>query len=157
MAKKSKKDDDGAKKQAKKVKKLEESVEELREQNEKLAGSVKKLRKDQEETREEISAFRDSRANESDTAATGTPTVSADDEIETGEEVRPDDSSAPPTVSADGEIESSKEPRVDAGPESTEGAKQKARDLGVNLPKIKGTGAEGRITVKDVEKAARGS
>lgn len=36
-------------------------------------------------------------------------------------------------------------------PEATEAAERKAEELGVDLSEIKGTGAEGRILVKDVE------
>jgi pyruvate/2-oxoglutarate dehydrogenase complex dihydrolipoamide acyltransferase (E2) component len=41
-------------------------------------------------------------------------------------------------------------------PEATEAAMNKARELGVDLSGIKGTGSGGRIIVKDVVKAARG-
>jgi len=42
-------------------------------------------------------------------------------------------------------------------PEVTEAAKQKAEELGVDLSQVEGTGAEGRITVKDVRDAANQS
>jgi pyruvate/2-oxoglutarate dehydrogenase complex dihydrolipoamide acyltransferase (E2) component len=38
---------------------------------------------------------------------------------------------------------------------ATEAAKRKARELGVRIYDVKGTGSGGRILVKDVEKAAR--
>ncbi len=38
--------------------------------------------------------------------------------------------------------------------EATEAAERKAEELDVDLSKLKGTGAEGRILVKDVEDAA---
>src|SRR5215207_3424289 len=41
-------------------------------------------------------------------------------------------------------------------PEATEAARNKARDLGVDLSGLKGTGSGGRIIVRDVAKAARG-
>jgi pyruvate/2-oxoglutarate dehydrogenase complex dihydrolipoamide acyltransferase (E2) component len=41
-------------------------------------------------------------------------------------------------------------------PEATEAARNKARELGVDLSGLKGTGAGGRIIVRDVAKAARG-
>jgi pyruvate/2-oxoglutarate dehydrogenase complex dihydrolipoamide acyltransferase (E2) component len=41
-------------------------------------------------------------------------------------------------------------------PEATEAAMNKARELGVDLSGLKGTGSGGRIIVKDVVKAARG-
>jgi pyruvate/2-oxoglutarate dehydrogenase complex dihydrolipoamide acyltransferase (E2) component len=41
------------------------------------------------------------------------------------------------------------------GPEVTEAAERKAKDLGVNLSSVKGTGSGGRILVEDVEAAAK--
>jgi len=41
-------------------------------------------------------------------------------------------------------------------PEVTEAASNKARELGVDLSGVKGTGSGGRIIVRDVAKAARG-
>jgi pyruvate/2-oxoglutarate dehydrogenase complex dihydrolipoamide acyltransferase (E2) component len=35
-------------------------------------------------------------------------------------------------------------------PNATQAAKQKAQELGVDLNQVQGTGAEGRITVRDV-------
>lgn len=55
----------------------------------------------------------------------------------------PDESAAEDT-SPDGE----------AGPEVTEAAERRAKELGVDLSDIKGTGSGGRILVKDVEAAA---
>jgi pyruvate/2-oxoglutarate dehydrogenase complex dihydrolipoamide acyltransferase (E2) component len=39
-------------------------------------------------------------------------------------------------------------------PNATNAAEQKAEELGVDLSQVKGSGAEGRITVKDVMNAA---
>jgi pyruvate/2-oxoglutarate dehydrogenase complex dihydrolipoamide acyltransferase (E2) component len=41
-------------------------------------------------------------------------------------------------------------------PEATEAARNKARELGVDLSSIEGTGSGGRVIVRDVAKAARG-
>jgi pyruvate/2-oxoglutarate dehydrogenase complex dihydrolipoamide acyltransferase (E2) component len=41
-------------------------------------------------------------------------------------------------------------------PEATEAARNKARDLGVDLSTLEGTGSGGRIIVRDVTQAARG-
>ena len=41
-------------------------------------------------------------------------------------------------------------------PEATEAARKKARDLGVDLSGVEGTGSGGRILVRDVTKAAKG-
>jgi pyruvate/2-oxoglutarate dehydrogenase complex dihydrolipoamide acyltransferase (E2) component len=43
-----------------------------------------------------------------------------------------------------------------AEPEATEAARNKARDLGVDLSSLEGTGSGGRIIVRDVTQAARG-
>jgi pyruvate/2-oxoglutarate dehydrogenase complex dihydrolipoamide acyltransferase (E2) component len=41
------------------------------------------------------------------------------------------------------------------GPDATEAARQKADELGVDLSQVKGSGAGGRITIKDVQSAAK--
>jgi pyruvate/2-oxoglutarate dehydrogenase complex dihydrolipoamide acyltransferase (E2) component len=41
-------------------------------------------------------------------------------------------------------------------PEATEAARKKARDLGIDLSGVEGTGSDGRILVRDVTKAAKG-
>jgi hypothetical protein len=41
-------------------------------------------------------------------------------------------------------------------PEATEAARKKARELGVDLSGLEGTGSDGRILVRDVTKAAKG-
>jgi pyruvate/2-oxoglutarate dehydrogenase complex dihydrolipoamide acyltransferase (E2) component len=41
-------------------------------------------------------------------------------------------------------------------PEVTEAAERRARDLGVDLSSVKGSGSGGRVLVKDVEAAADG-
>ena len=45
---------------------------------------------------------------------------------------------------------------IEEEPDATKAAKQRAEDLGVNLSKIRGSGVDGRITFKDVIKAAQG-
>jgi hypothetical protein len=55
-------------------------------------------------------------------------------------------------VSTFGEV---KRPAVAAGAEATEAAERRARELGVRLSDVKGTGAGGRVLVKDVEEAAK--
>jgi pyruvate/2-oxoglutarate dehydrogenase complex dihydrolipoamide acyltransferase (E2) component len=39
-------------------------------------------------------------------------------------------------------------------PDATEAARQKAQELGVDLSQVQGSGANGRITVRDVQAAA---
>src|SRR5215208_5229695 len=57
------------------------------------------------------------------------------------------DVSGPPTDGSAGER---------GEPEVTEAARNKARDLGVDLSRLEGTGSGGRIIVRDVTQAARG-
>ena len=56
------------------------------------------------------------------------------------------DVSGPPTDGSAGER---------GEPEATEAARNKARDLGVDLASLEGTGSGGRISVRDVTQAAR--
>ncbi len=44
---------------------------------------------------------------------------------------------------------------IEEEPDATEAAEQKAEDLGVNLSEIRGSGVDGRITYKDVIRAAQ--
>ncbi|MDP9409764.1 MAG: E3 binding domain-containing protein [Actinomycetota bacterium] len=41
-------------------------------------------------------------------------------------------------------------------PEATDAARQKARELGLDLSSLEGTGSGGRIILRDVQRAARG-
>jgi len=43
------------------------------------------------------------------------------------------------------------------GGQVTDGAKRRARELGVDLSGVRGTGQGGRVTARDVDKAARGA
>ena len=52
------------------------------------------------------------------------------------------------------EYESSSEETTEEEPDATEAARQKAEELGVELSEIEGSGAGGRITVRDVASAA---
>jgi pyruvate/2-oxoglutarate dehydrogenase complex dihydrolipoamide acyltransferase (E2) component len=45
--------------------------------------------------------------------------------------------------------------RQEDEPDATEAARQKADELGVDLSQVKGSGAGGRITIKDVQSAAK--
>src|SRR5215211_3727118 len=55
------------------------------------------------------------------------------------------------SVRSQGEVAENREE-----PEATEAATRRARDLGVDLSGLEGTGAGGRIVVKDVTRAAEG-
>jgi pyruvate/2-oxoglutarate dehydrogenase complex dihydrolipoamide acyltransferase (E2) component len=65
------------------------------------------------------------------------------------------------TESADGTADTSAPsddgaPEEPVEPEATEAARKKARDLGIDLSGVEGTGSGGRILVRDVTKAAKG-
>jgi tetrahydromethanopterin S-methyltransferase subunit F len=80
---------------------------------------------------------------------TGNQTAGAPEDITPDTEVVDEtgDVSGPPTDGGAGER---------GEPEATEAARNKARDLGVDLSSLEGTGSGGRIIVRDVAKAARG-
>ncbi|MGH3090088.1 MAG: E3 binding domain-containing protein [Rubrobacteraceae bacterium] len=115
------------------LKKLRKAVEKLQEQNEALAGKVEEIRESQAASREEITTLLEELRDEPEPA---TPTISADDEIV-----------------ADEDGKSASEPNTKK-PKATQSAERKAKELGVNLVGIEGTGSRDRITVADVEKAA---
>jgi hypothetical protein len=48
-----------------------------------------------------------------------------------------------------------REPDDDAEVDATDAARRKAGELGVKLPRVRGTGSGGRVLVKDVERAAK--
>jgi pyruvate/2-oxoglutarate dehydrogenase complex dihydrolipoamide acyltransferase (E2) component len=54
------------------------------------------------------------------------------------------------------EYESQSETSEEEEPDATDAARQKAEQLGVDLSGIEGSGAGGRVTVKDVTKAMQG-
>ena len=80
---------------------------------------------------------------------TGTQTAGAPEDTTLDTEVVDEtgDVSGPPAGGGAGER---------GEPEATEAARNKARDLGVDLSSLEGTGSGGRIIVRDVTQAARG-
>jgi pyruvate/2-oxoglutarate dehydrogenase complex dihydrolipoamide acyltransferase (E2) component len=80
---------------------------------------------------------------------TGNQTAGAPEDTTPDTEVvdETDDVSGPPTDGSAGER---------GEPDATEAARNKARDLGVELSSLEGTGSGGRIVVRDVTQAARG-
>jgi pyruvate/2-oxoglutarate dehydrogenase complex dihydrolipoamide acyltransferase (E2) component len=117
-----------AKKADKALKKLRKAVTKLEEQNERLTETLERTSEDQAEALREIRDLLEERLTDRDTAPS--------------EPAREDHS-------PNGETEE--------GPEVTEAAQRRAKELGVDLSGVKGTGSGGRVLVKDVEAAADGS
>lgn len=61
------------------------------------------------------------------------------------------------TAGNPGGSQSSRSSQDGPGPEATEAAGNKARELGLDLASLEGTGSGGRVTLKDVKRASRGS
>jgi pyruvate/2-oxoglutarate dehydrogenase complex dihydrolipoamide acyltransferase (E2) component len=116
-----------AKKADKALKKLRKAVTRLEEQSERLIERLEKQSEDQAEALREIRDLLEERLTTRDAA----PAEPAQEDH-----------------SSDGETET--------GPEVTEAAQRRAKELGVDLTGVKGTGSGGRILVKDVEAAADG-
>ena len=117
-----------AKKADKALKSLEKDLSKLQKQNDKLAKALEETREEQAEALQEIRDLLHERL--------------------TTQEADPLDSSHE-DHSPDGEAEERQE--------VTEAARRRAKELGVDLPAVKGTGSGGRVLVKDVEAAADGS
>jgi len=114
-----------AKKADKALKSLQKDVSKLQKQNDKLAKALEETREDQAEALREIRDLLEERLTAQDAA----PAEPAQEDH-----------------SPDGEIEE--------GPEVTEAAQRRAKELGVDPSSVKGTGSGGRVLVKDVEAAA---
>lgn len=116
-----------AKKADKALKSLKKDVSKLQKQNDKLAEALVETREDQAESLREIRDLLQERL----TARDAGPVDSSQEDH-----------------SPDGEAEE--------GPEVTEAAERRAKELGVDSADVKGTGSGGRVLVKDVEAAADG-
>jgi pyruvate/2-oxoglutarate dehydrogenase complex dihydrolipoamide acyltransferase (E2) component len=101
-----------------------------------LKKDVAKLKKQNEKLAETLEKTRE------DQAAAHMELRSLIEQTLTAQDAGPDEQAEDP--SRDGE----------EGPEVTEAAERRARDLGVDLSSVKGTGSGGRVLVKDVEAAA---
>ncbi len=106
----------------------EKGLTKLQKQNDKLAKALEETREDQAEALQEIRDLLQ--------------------EHLTAQEAGPADHRRK-IHSPDGEAEEE--------PEVTEAAERRAKELGVDLSGVKGTGSGGRVLVKDVEAAADGS
>ncbi len=106
------------------LKKLRKAVDRLEEQNERLTETLERASEDQAVALREIRALLEER-------------------LAAGETTRdePAQDHAP-----DGQSE--------RGPGATEAAERRAKELGVDLSGVRGTGSGGRVLVKDVEAAA---
>ena len=75
----------------------------------------------------------------------------------TGEEEGPREISARPEEGPEDVVdEPAEDPRRDGARPATPAARKKAEQLGLDLSEVEGTGAEGRVLVRDVLKAAGG-
>ena len=127
------------KKLRKAVKRLSKDLDELREENRDLAEGL-------EERVIEV-LERQAESNRALTETLGTYLDRLDRDVrERGDERDPG------PAEDGGEIAEVQEP--DDGLEVTEAAERKARELGVDMSGVKGTGSGGRILVRDVEEAA---
>jgi pyruvate/2-oxoglutarate dehydrogenase complex dihydrolipoamide acyltransferase (E2) component len=117
-----------AKKTSKALKSLKKDVAKLRKQNDKLAETLERAREDQASAHTELRKLLEEHLTTHDA---GPDEAAAEDNSPNGE---------------------SKEE-----PEATEAAKRRAKELGVDLSSVKGTGSGGRILAKDVEAAADGA
>ena len=127
-----------AKKADKVLKSLKKDVTKLKKQNDKLAETLEKAREDQAAAHMELRKLLEEHLTTHDAGS---------------DESAPDaDESAAEDISPNGESEEVPE-ASEAEPEATEAAERKAKDLGVDLSGVKGTGSGGRILVKDVEAA----
>jgi pyruvate/2-oxoglutarate dehydrogenase complex dihydrolipoamide acyltransferase (E2) component len=115
-----------AKKTDKALKKLRKAVSRLEEQNERLTETLETQSKEQAEALREI---RDLLEEHTTTHDAGPDEQTEDHSLDGGSEEEP---------------------------EVTEAAERRAKELGVDLSGVKGTGSGGRILVKDIEAAADG-
>jgi len=116
-----------AKKTDKALKSLQKDVSKLQKQNDRLTKALEETREEQAETRREIQVLLEDRLTAQDATLTEPVAEAGKDEEK-------------PEVS-----------------EVTEAAERRAKDLGVNLSTVEGTGSGGRVLVKDVETASDGA
>jgi pyruvate/2-oxoglutarate dehydrogenase complex dihydrolipoamide acyltransferase (E2) component len=128
-----------AKKADKALKSLKKDVAKLRKQNDKLAETLEKAREDQASAHMELRKLLEEHLTTHD--------AGPDESAPVADESAAEDSS--PDGDSEAEPEASEEE-----PEVTEAAKRRAKDFGVDLASVKGTGSGGRILAKDVEAAA---
>ncbi len=139
-----------AKKMDKAVKDLAKELKKLRKENEKLAKAVEKAREDQAESNRKVLALLEERpaAQDAGSDEEDHPSHDEDGGFVTAETATDSGDEESPETSA-GAQQGHQE-----GPEVTEAADRRAKELGVDPTGVKGTGSGGRVLVKDVEAAA---
>ena len=138
-----------AKKSDKALQDLAKELKKLRRENEKLAKTVGTMREDQAEYHRKVLALIEERLSASDPGAGETEDHSHD---ENGGFV-----TAGTAEVGDGDVPEGSADAQQAhgeGPEVTDAAKRRAKELGVDPTTVEGTGSGGRVLVKDVEAAA---
>lgn len=116
-----------AKKTDKALKSLQKDVVKLQKQNDKLTKALEEMCEDQAEVLQEVRDLLAERLTVRDTNS-----------------IEP------------AEADHSPDGKAEEEPEITEAAQRRAKELGVNLSDVKGTGSQGRVLVKDVEAAVDG-
>ncbi len=146
-----------AKKTDKAVEGLAKELKKLRKGNERLVETLEKMREDQAEAYREIRDLLEERLPARD-AAPVEPVGEDRAEMEGSPEQAEITGMADHARDA-GAVEPQEDHTPDAedDPEATEAAERRAKELGVNLSDVKGTGSGGRILVKDVEAASSGA
>ena len=133
-----------AKKTDRAIKDLAKELKKLRKENEKLAKTLGKTREDQAESYRKVLALLDERLPVGGTdEAEDHPTHDEDGGFVTAE-----------TASEGGDIPEASADAQQEGPEVTDAASRRAKELNVDPTTVKGTGSGGRVLVKDVEAAA---
>jgi pyruvate/2-oxoglutarate dehydrogenase complex dihydrolipoamide acyltransferase (E2) component len=138
-----------AKKSDKALQDLAKELKKLRKENEKLAKAVGTLREDQAEYHRKVLDLIEERLAAPDA---GTDDTEGHDHDENGGFV-----TAETADGEDGDVpEASAQVQQDQGegPEVTDAAMRRAKELGVDPTTMEGTGSGGRVLVKDVEAAA---
>ncbi len=136
-----------AKKTDKALKDLAKEVKKLRKENEKLAKSLEETYEDQAAAHRELRNLLEARLPVVGTGADEAEDHSSHDE---------DGGFVTAETATESGAEEASDTSSDAqeGPEVTDAAKRRAKELGVDPTGVKGTGSDGRVLVKDVEAAA---
>ncbi|HEX2740715.1 MAG TPA: E3 binding domain-containing protein [Rubrobacter sp.] len=135
-----------AKKADKALKSLKKDVAKLKKQNDKLAETLEKAREDQASAHIELRKLLEEHLTTHD--------VGPDESVPEADESTAVDSSRDGEGEEEPEATEEQPEATEEEPEVTEAAKRRAKEFGVDLSSVKGTGSGGRILVNDVEAAA---